>query len=99
MMGACVYKFFLPANSIYKPPLCSDRVGGLYFTLFTNTNLPCGGVGAYVYNQVNNTWKCALGNKMCGLGIKLCAVGPILASLYSTTLFHINVPVWNKVAD
>ena len=54
---------FLPANSIYKPSLCSDRVGGLYFTLFTNTNLPCGGVGAYVYNQVNNTWKCALGNK------------------------------------
>ena len=74
------------ANSIYKPPLCSDRVGGLYFTLFTNTNLPCGGVGAYVYNQVINTWKCALGNKMCGLGIKLCAVGPILASLYSTSL-------------
>ena len=23
---------------------------------------------------------------MCGLGIKLCAVGPILASLYSTSL-------------
>ena len=65
---------FLPANFIYKPPLCFDRVGGLYFTLFPNTNLPCVGVGAYVYNQVNNISKCALGHKMCGLGIEMCAL-------------------------
>ena len=46
MVGACVYKFFFHhLNFIYKPPLCFDRVGGLYFTLFPNTNLPCGGVG------------------------------------------------------
>ena len=33
--------------------------------------MPYGGIGAYVYNQVNNISKCALGHKMCGLGIEM----------------------------
>ena len=48
--------------------------------------MPYGGIGAYVYNQVNNFSKCALGPKMCGLGIEMCALGPILACTYSTLL-------------
>ena len=46
--------------------------------------MPYGGIGAYVYNQVNNISKCALGHKMCGLGIEMCALGPILACTYRT---------------
>ena len=46
-------------------------VWGLIFKLFPNTNLPYGGIGAYVYNQVKLTAKCALGKEMFGLGIKL----------------------------
>ena len=85
IVGACVYKFFSPPNSIYKTSSCFDRVGGLYFTLFPNTNLPCGGIGAYVYIQVNNKIQmCALGNTKCGLGIRFCTIGPTLASVYST---------------
>ena len=38
-----------------------------------------GGIGAYVYNQVKLTVKCALGIEMFGLGIKLgikmCGLG------------------------
>ena len=44
--------------------------------------MPYGGIGAYVYNQVNKISKCALGHKMCGLGIEMCALGPILACTY-----------------
>ena len=87
IVGACVYKFFSPPNSIYKTSSCFDRVGGLFFTLFPNTNLPCGGIGAYVYIQVNNKIQmCALGNTKCGLGIRFCTIGPTLASVYSTLL-------------
>ena len=31
--------------------------------------MPYGGIGAYVYNQVKLTVKCALGIEMFGLGI------------------------------
>ena len=49
--------------------------------------MPYGGIGAYVYNQVNNISKCALGLKMCGLGIEMCALGPILACTYSSRAY------------
>ena len=48
--------------------------------------MPYGDIGAYVYNEVNNISKCALGHKMCGLGIEMCALGPKLAFTYSTLL-------------
>ena len=64
-------------------------MGGLYFTLFPNTNLPGGGIGAYVDIQANNKIQmCALGNTMCGLGIKFCALGAILVSVFSTYLMQ-----------
>ena len=64
-------------------------MGFVDLTLIPNTDLQdallwYSRIGAYVYNQVNNISKCALGHKMCGLGIEMCALGPILACTYRT---------------